>query len=200
MKLVLASNNAHKLVELQALLAAFGLDVMTQGSLGISEVEEPFGTFIENALAKARHASAGARCAAIADDSGLCVEALGGRPGVQSARYATLWGQPAGDPHNNRLLLEHLTGESHRRARFVCALVAVRCADDPEPLVALGRWHGEVLREPIGQGGFGYDPLLWIPSLGQSVAQLAPEVKNQYSHRAQAMAQMLGLMREVWFG
>ncbi len=199
MKLVLASNNVHKLFELQALLGPLGLDLVTQAALGIPEAKEPFHTFIENALAKARYASGLARAAAIADDSGLCVDALGGRPGVQSARYATLYGQPAGDDHNNRVLLEHLGTQSHRQARFVCALVALRSADDPEPLVALGRWQGEILHEQLGQGGFGYDPLMLIPAFGKSVAQLGPELKNRHSHRAQAMVQMLGLMREVWF-
>lgn len=199
MRLVLASNNAHKLVELQTLLGPLGLDLVTQGSLGIAEAEEPFDTFIENALAKARHASRHAGAAAVADDSGLCVDALGGRPGVKSARYAALFGQPSGDDHNNRVLLEQLQGQANRRARFVSALVAVRSADDPEPLIAFGRWEGEVLHEVAGQGGFGYDPLMFIPSLGLGAAQLTPEVKNQHSHRGLAMRQMLLLMREVWF-
>jgi XTP/dITP diphosphohydrolase len=198
-RLVLASNNAHKLVELQTLLGPLGLDLVTQGSQGLVEAEEPFDTFIENALAKARHASRHAGAAAIADDSGLCVDALGGRPGVKSARYATLFGQPAGDDHNNRVLLEQLQGQANRRARFVSALVAVRSADDPEPLIAFGRWEGEVLREAAGQGGFGYDPLMFIPALGLGVGQLTPEVKNQHSHRGLAMRQMRKLMREVWF-
>lgn len=199
MKLVLASNNAHKLLELQVLLGPLGLQLVTQGALGISEAEEPHDTFIENALAKARHAAAHARAPAIADDSGLCVDALGGRPGVKSARYATLFGQPESDESNNRVLFEHMLGQANRKARFVCALVAVRSADDPEPLVAFGRWAGEVLQAPMGEGGFGYDPLVLIPSLGCSVAQLRPEVKNEHSHRALAAQQMLQLMREVWF-
>lgn len=199
MKLVLASHNAHKLTELQALLGPLGLTLVSQGSLGVPEAEEPFETFIENALAKARHAASCAGMAAIADDSGLCVDALGGAPGVKSARYATLFGQPSGDAHNNRVLLEQLQGHTDRRARFVCALVAVRSAQDPEPLVALGRWAGEVLSGPQGDGGFGYDPLVFVPTLGRSVAQLPPEVKNEHSHRALAVRQMQGLMREVWF-
>ncbi|GAB4558057.1 MAG: RdgB/HAM1 family non-canonical purine NTP pyrophosphatase [Rhizobacter sp.] len=198
MRLVLASNNAKKLTELQALFAPLGFALVTQGSLGIAEAEEPHITFVENALAKARHAAQHAGAAAIADDSGLCVDALGGSPGVLSARYATLFGRTKSDDENNRVLLEQLASHTDRRARFVSALVAVRSADDPEPLIALGRWEGEVLREPHGTGGFGYDPLLCIPSLGKAVAELSAEVKNTHSHRAIASRQMLALMREVW--
>lgn len=198
MRLVLASNNAKKLVELQALFAPLGLELVTQGSLGIDEAEEPHVTFVENALAKARHAAAHARAAAMADDSGLCVDALGGAPGVLSARYATLFGRPKDDTENNRVLLERMALHTDRRARFVSALVAVRSAEDPEPLIAFGRWEGEVLREPRGQGGFGYDPLMFIPSLGCSVAELDAATKNAHSHRAIASRQMLTLMREVW--
>jgi XTP/dITP diphosphohydrolase len=198
MRLVLASNNAKKLVELQALFAPLGLDLVTQGSLGIPEAEEPHITFVENALAKARHAAQAAQCAAIADDSGLCVEALGGAPGVLSARYATLFGGRRDDEANNDTLLAKLAGVAGRRARFVSALVAVRSADDPEPLIAFGRWDGEVLTARQGQGGFGYDPLMFIPALGQTVAELPAEVKNRHSHRALAAQQMLTLMREVW--
>lgn len=199
LKLVLASNNAHKLAELQVLLGPLGLQLVTQDSLGIGEAEEPFDTFIENALAKARHASRHAGLPAIADDSGLCVDALEGAPGVKSARYATLFGQPKGDASNNRVLLEQMQGRTDRRARFVCILVAVRSARDPEPLVAVGRCLGEVLEAPQGEGGFGYDPLVFVPALGRSVAQLTPAQKNQNSHRGQATRQMLQLMREVWF-
>lgn len=198
MKLVLASNNAKKLGELQALFAPLGLDLVTQGSLGIAEAEEPHVTFVENALAKARHAAQHAGAAAIADDSGLCVDALAGAPGVLSARYATLFGQPKSDDDNNRVLLEKMQGVADRRARFVSALVAVRGADDPEPLIAFGRWHGELLEAPRGEGGFGYDPLLFIPGLNASVAELSAEQKNRHSHRALAAATMLSLMREVW--
>ena len=198
MRLVLASNNAKKLSELQALFAPLNLQLVTQGSLGIAEAEEPHLTFVENALAKARHAAQHAGAAAIADDSGLCVDALGGSPGVLSARYATLFGRPKSDDENNRVLLEQLASHADRRARFVSALVAVRSADDPEPLISFGRWEGEVLPELRGSGGFGYDPLLFIPSLGQSVAELSPQAKNTHSHRAIASRQMLALMREVW--
>jgi XTP/dITP diphosphohydrolase len=198
MQLVLASNNVKKLAELQALLAPTGVQLITQGSLGIAEAEEPHITFIENALAKARHAAQHAGLPAIADDSGLCVDALGGAPGVLSARYATLFGATKSDESNNAVLLDNLAHQADRRARFVCALVAVRTAQDPEPLIALGRWEGEVLTQLQGEGGFGYDPLLFIPSLGQAVAQLSAAQKNALSHRAIASAQMLALMREVW--
>lgn len=198
MRLVLASNNAKKLTELQALFAPLGVDLVTQGSLGIAEAEEPHVTFVENALAKARHAAQQAGGAAIADDSGLSVEALGGAPGVLSARYAMLSGRPKSDAENNAVLLEKLQGVADRRARFVCALVAVRSADDPEPLVAMGRWEGEVISGLRGEGGFGYDPLMLIPALGRTVAELGADEKNRCSHRALAARQMLQLMREVW--
>jgi XTP/dITP diphosphohydrolase len=198
MRLVLASNNTKKLVELQTLFAPLGLELVTQGSLGIPEAEEPHVTFVENALEKARHAAAQAKSAAIADDSGLCVDALGGSPGVLSARYATLFGRPKDDDENNRVLLEQMDDKDDRRARFVSALVAVRSADDPEPLIAFGRWDGVVLWEPRGESGFGYDPLLFIPALGKSVAELDAATKNAHSHRAIASRQMLALMREVW--
>lgn len=209
MKLVLASNNAKKLKELNALFAPLALDIVTQGSLGVSEAEEPHITFVENALAKARHAAAATGLPVIADDSGLCVDALGGHPGVQSAIYAPLPPEAAAlpdrearraaqDEANNRLLLERLAGAASRRAAFVCALVALRAADDPEPLIAFGRWQGEILREHRGAGGFGYDPLMFIPTLGATAAELPAEVKNAHSHRAIAAAQMLGLMRSAW--
>ena len=200
MRLVLASNNAKKLTELQTLFAPLDFEMLNQGALGIGEADEPHLTFVENALAKARHAAQHARAAAIADDSGLCVDALAGAPGVLSARYATLFGQAKSDDDNNRVLLDQMQGIADRRARFVSALVALRSADDPEPLVALGRWHGEILREPRGDGGFGYDPLMFIPALGQTVAELSAELKNAHSHRAVAARQMLALMREVWHG
>lgn len=198
MQLVLASNNGKKLAELQALFAPLGVDLVTQGSLGIGEAEEPHGTFVENALEKARHAARASGRAAIADDSGLCVDALGGAPGVLSARYATLFGGPRTDADNNRVLLANMLAHTDRRARFVCALVAVRSADDPEPLIAFGRWEGELLEAPRGSAGFGYDPLLFIRDLSASVAELPAEVKNTVSHRAIAARQMLGLMHEVW--
>jgi XTP/dITP diphosphohydrolase len=206
MRLVLASNNAKKLTELQTLFAALPIELVTQGSLGIDEAEEPHITFVENALAKARHAARHAGAAAIADDSGLCVDALGGAPGVWSARFApppTATGsredvRATQDAANNRLLLDRLHGIEDRRARFVSALVAVRSADDPEPLVALGRWHGTILEAPRGAGGFGYDPLMFIAPLAHTVAELDADVKNRHSHRAIASQQMLAVMREVW--
>ncbi|MDM4764590.1 RdgB/HAM1 family non-canonical purine NTP pyrophosphatase [Pelomonas sp. SE-A7] len=198
MKLVLASNNEKKLKELQALFAPLGVELVTQGSLGIPEAEEPFHSFVENALTKARHAAKASGLPALADDSGLAVESLGGAPGVLSARYATLFGRPKSDAENNAVLLEKLSGVENRAARFVCALVAVRSADDPEPLVAMGRWQGEILASLQGEGGFGYDPLMFIPPLGRSVAQLGAEEKNRLSHRALASVDLVKQMREVW--
>lgn len=198
MKLVLASNNAKKLVELQALFAPLGIALVNQGSLGIAEAEEPYDTFAENALAKARHAARLSGLPALADDSGLSVDALGGAPGVRSARYALDAGGEKSDAANNQRLLRELAGVADRRARFVCALVAVRSADDPEPLIAMGRWAGEILTAPQGEGGFGYDPLMHIPPLGQTVAALDAEVKNRHSHRALAAVQLIAQFREVW--
>ena len=201
MKLVLASNNAGKLAELQALFAPLGLVMVRQGELGIPEAGEPHLTFLENALAKARHAARLAGTAAIADDSGLCVDALGGAPGVRSARYAEDHGQAKGDAANNRLLLERLSAfpeAAQRNARFVCALVAVRSADDPQPLVAMDRWAGVIWPALRGHSGFGYDPLLYIPELERTVAELDPADKNQLSHRGRAAREMLRQMREVW--
>ncbi len=207
-QLILASNNAKKLRELQALIAPLGVDLVTQGSLGISEAEEPHVTFVENALAKARHAAREGNGPALADDSGLCVDALGGAPGVRSARYAVDAGRvPEGagrdviDPANNAWLLAqmaHLPAPAQRRAHFTCLLVAVRHADDPEPLIAEGHWSGELLQAPQGEHGFGYDPLLWIPSHGLSAAQLDPETKNGISHRAVACRTLLAMMRTRW--
>jgi XTP/dITP diphosphohydrolase len=211
-RLVLASNNAKKLKELGALLAPVSVELVTQGALGIPEAEEPHHTFIENALAKARHAAVASGLPAISDDSGLCVDALGGAPGVQSAVYAEV-AFPDGidrearralqDEANNRKLLAALAtaagnGVATRRARFVCALVAVRSAEDPEPLIAFGRWEGEILAERRGTGGFGYDPLMFVPAQGLTAAEMPSAVKNARSHRALACAQMLTLMREVW--
>jgi XTP/dITP diphosphohydrolase len=206
MRLVLASNNVKKLAELRELFMPLGLELVTQGSLGIAEAEEPHATFLENALAKARHAAGACGGAAIADDSGLCVDVLGGAPGVVSAHYAAI-DLPAADREvqrraqdaaNNRLLLEHLQGAGDRRARFVSTLVALRSAEDPEPLVAVGRWEGEILTAPRGEGGFGYDPLVFIAAVGRTVAELDPETKNSHSHRALAARQMLTQMRDAW--
>ena len=214
MKLVLASNNAKKLAELQALFDGLDVSLVRQGELGVSEAEEPHITFIENALAKARHASAATGLPAIADDSGLCVDALGGMPGVISANYATVVARAGEtraretvvrevirqtqDEANNALLLEKMRDVEDRRANFACTLVAIRSADDPSPLVAVGRWDGEILREREGTGGFGYDPLMFIPAFAATVAALAKEVKNAHSHRAIAAAQMRKLMQQAW--
>lgn len=206
MKLVLASNNAKKLAELQQLFAGLPITLVTQGSLGVAEAEEPHVSFIENALAKARHAARATGLPAIADDSGLCVDALGGAPGVQSAVFApqpTVDGdrealRRSQDAANNTLLLTRMAGWANRQCRFVSTLVALRHADDPEPLIAFGRWEARLLESPRGVGGFGYDPLVWIESLGASVAELAPDAKNRVSHRALAAAQMRALMREAW--
>jgi len=205
-KLVLASNNAKKLAELAALFSPLTLELVTQGSLGVAEVDEPHHTFIENALVKARNAARTTGVPALADDSGLCVDALGGAPGVQSAHYATFELPHAAreqrralqDRANNALLLERLASAGNRRARFVSVLVALRSADDPEPLVAAARWEGEILVERRGGGGFGYDPLMFIPSLGRTVAELDAATKNAHSHRAQAARQMVRLMQESW--
>jgi XTP/dITP diphosphohydrolase len=207
MRLVLASNNAKKLAELGSLFGGLPVELVTQGSLGIAEADEPHHSFVENALAKARHAAQAVGGPAIADDSGLCVDALGGMPGVVSAHYAPVelpsWlpreaYRERQDAANNALLLQQLQGEANRRARFVCTLVALRHAQDPEPLIAFGRWEGDILEQPAGEGGFGYDPLLFIPALGCAVAQLDAAVKNQHSHRALAARQMAVLMREAW--
>lgn len=206
MRVVLASNNAKKLAELQRLFVTLPIELVTQGSLGITEAEEPHHTFVENALAKARHAAAACGGAAIADDSGLCVDALGGAPGVVSAHYASIELQTvdrealraAQDTANNALLLERLQGQADRRASFVCTLVALRHADDPQPLIAFGRWQGEILDAPRGEAGFGYDPLMFIPALGRSVAQMQADEKSRCSHRALAARDMLALMRAHW--
>lgn len=198
-KLVLASNNAGKLAELQAMFAPLGVELVRQGDLGIPEAPEPHRTFIENALAKARHASAQSGLPALADDAGLCVDAFGGQPGVDTAYYATRFGYEKSDANNVRALLEQLRGQPNRRAAMVSTLVAVRSADDPEPLVATGRVAGVIAEAPVGSNGFGFDPVMWIPEFGQTFAQLSVEVKNANSHRGRAARAMLELMRERWF-
>lgn len=198
MKIVLASNNPGKLTELQAMFAPLGFELITQGSLGIPEAAEPFHTFIENALAKARHAAQHSGLPAVADDAGLCVDAFGGLPGVQTAYYATQFGYPKSDDNNVRALLEQMAGVENRRAAMVSTLVAVRSPQDPEPLVAVGRVVGEIARERLGSNGFGFDPVMFIPAFGQTFAQLPTEVKNAHSHRGRAAAAMVALMRERW--
>lgn len=192
MKLVLASNNAKKLGELSTMLAPLGFELVPQGQLGVPEAEEPYGTFVENALAKARHAAHMTGLPALADDSGLCVSALGGAPGVFSARYA---GEPKSDERNNQRLLTELSGQSDRRAHYVAVLVFVRHAGDPQPVIAEGEWHGEIVRQPRGTGGFGYDPLFLVPELGQTAAEIAADEKNRRSHRGQAIIQLVEKLR-----
>jgi len=198
MKLVLASNNAGKLAELQQLFAELDVTLVRQSELGVSEAEEPFRTFVENALIKARHASASTGLPAIADDAGLCVDAFGGLPGVDTAYYATQFGYPKGDANNVKALLEQLAGQANRRAALVSTLVALRRHDDPEPLIAVGRVAGEIAPAPVGDNGFGFDPVMYLPAFGKTFAQLTPEVKNAHSHRGQAARAMLALMRERW--
>jgi XTP/dITP diphosphohydrolase len=194
MKLILASNNPGKLREMRALLAPLGHDIVAQGELGIAEAEEPHDTFVENALAKARHASRESGLPAIADDSGLCAPALGGAPGVHSAYYAGREGdRDARDARNNAKLLAEL-GED-RRAHYRCVMAFVRSADDTAPLVAEGEWHGSIARAPRGANGFGYDPLFEVPGRGLTAAELPEDEKNRLSHRAQAAARLAALLR-----
>lgn len=190
-KLVIASNNAGKLREFAALLGPLGIEVVTQGELGISEAEEPHATFVENALAKARHASAASGLPALADDSGICVPALDGAPGVYSARYA---GEPKSDQRNNDKLVAALQGRP-RAAFYYCALVLVRRADDPRPVIADAAWHGEIIDAPRGSGGFGYDPYFWLPDHRCTAAELPSDVKNRISHRGQALATLIERLR-----
>jgi len=194
-RLVLASGNRGKLLELQALVHSMGARVQAQSELGIEPAEEPHGTFLENAIAKARHAAIASSWPVLADDSGLCCRALGGGPGVRSARFA---GPDASDAQNNAALLRALAGQSDRNAHYCCVVVAMRHADDPEPLVADGHWEGQIVDAPAGESGFGYDPHFWLPDLGCTVAQLAAEQKNRISHRAIAMRSIVALMRERW--
>ena len=197
-RIVLASNNPGKLVELRAMFAPLGIELVSQAELDITEAEEPFRTFVENALAKARHASRASGLPAIADDAGLCVDAFEGLPGVDTAFYATQFGYEKGDANNVKALLEQLRDEPNRRAALVSTLVAVRTPDDPEPLIAVGRVAGEIAHAPAGTNGFGFDPVMFIPEFGQTFAQLPGEVKNANSHRGKAARQMLELIRERW--
>lgn len=183
-KIVMASNNAGKLKEFASLLGDIGLDVRPQGEFNVPEAEEPFGTFVENALAKARHAARLTGLPALADDSGVCVNALGGAPGVYSARYA---GEPKSDANNNAKLIADLAAHADKSAYYYCVLVYVRHADDPQPVIADGVWKGEIIDQPRGQGGFGYDPYFLLPSLGKTAAELTAAEKNAISHRGQAL-------------
>jgi XTP/dITP diphosphohydrolase len=192
-KLVLASNNAGKLREFQALLAPMNFEVIPQGQLGIPASEEPYDTFVDNALVKARHASKASGMPALADDSGICVNALGGQPGVYSARYA---GEPADDAANNQKLIAALSDMEDRAAHYVCALVMVQHANDPEPLIVQTRWHGLFQDEAVGLNGFGYDPHFFLPDLKLTAAQLAPEQKNRISHRGQALRELISQLQD----
>ncbi len=192
-RLVLASGNEGKLREFRRLLAPLSIDVVAQSDLRIPEADEPHATFVENALAKARHASACAKLPALADDSGVCVEALGGAPGVQSARYA---GDPRSDARNSEKLVAMLRGVADRRAHYACVLVLVRHADDPEPIIAEGRWHGRIVDTPRGDGGFGYDPHFEDLATGLTGAELPLERKNELSHRGKAMRALIARLRE----
>jgi XTP/dITP diphosphohydrolase len=203
-KLVIASNNPGKLREFQFLLQPLGIEVLTQSQLGIGEAEEPHPSFIENALAKARHVSRLSGLPALADDSGICVAALDGAPGVLSARYAD---SPQGpevtrelarrqsDQRNNEKLLQAMQGVADRRAHYYCVLVLLHHADDPQPLIAEGEWHGEIALHPAGGGGFGYDPLFWLPDFGKTSAQLEHEQKNAISHRGKALQVLLDKLK-----
>ena len=193
-RLVLASDNAGKLREFQARFAPLGIELVRQGELGVTPAEEPFGTFVENALAKARHAARETGLPALAVDSGLCVDALGGAPGVHSARFAG----GHDDAANNALLLRKLEGAESRSAHYSCLLVAVRAADDPEPLIAEGVWAGEVARSAAGEGGFGYDPYFYLPEEGRTAAELSAEEKNRLSHRGKALCIMAELLARRW--
>ena len=198
MKIVLASNNPGKLAELHALFAPLGFELIPQGRLNIPEAPEPHRTFVENALAKARHAAQHSGLPSVADDAGLCVDAFGGLPGVDTAYYATGFGYAKGDDTNVTALLEQMKNITVRRAALVSTLVAVRSVQDPEPLIAVGRVIGEITQERFGDNGFGFDPVMWLPEFGKTFAQLPPEVKNANSHRGRAAKAMLDLMRERW--
>ena len=194
MKLVVASNNPGKLREFDALLAPLGWETIPQTALNVSECEEPHGTFVENALAKARHASAATGLPALADDSGICVHALSGAPGVYSARYA---GEPKSDQRNNEKLIGELAGQADRSAHYVCVLVFVRRPDDPQPLIAEGEWHGEIVDSPRGEGGFGYDPYFLLSDEGVTAAELPAEEKNSRSHRGKALTKLVAQLTSV---
>jgi XTP/dITP diphosphohydrolase len=198
MKIVLASNNKGKLAELRAMFAPLGFELISQAELGIPEAAEPFHTFVENALAKARHAAQHSGLPALADDAGLCVDAFGGLPGVDTAYYATQFGMEKGDDNNVRALLAQMKDTDNRRAAMVSTLVAVRSAQDPEPLIAVGRVVGQISRAPLGENGFGFDPVMYIPEFEQTFAQLPVAVKNANSHRGRAARAMVELMRERW--
>ena len=198
MKIVLASNNRGKLAELQAMFAPLGCELIAQGDLGVPEAPEPYRTFVENALTKARNAAQHTGLPAIADDAGICIHAFGGLPGVDTAYYATQFGYPKSDDNNVKALLEQMKDITNRRAAMVSTLVAVRSDKDPEPLIASGRVAGQIAPAPVGENGFGFDPVMFIPEFGKTFAQLPVEVKNANSHRGKAARRMIELMREQW--
>jgi XTP/dITP diphosphohydrolase len=191
-KLVIASNNAGKLREIGEILAPLGIEVLPQSAFNVPEAEEPHATFVENALAKARHAAQRTGLSALADDSGICVDALGGAPGVHSARFA---GEPRSDQRNNERLLQMLDHEAGRKAHYYCVMVLMRHGEDPQPLIAQAEWRGEILRVARGDGGFGYDPLFLDPSSGKTGAELAPAEKNRISHRGKALAALVNMLK-----
>jgi XTP/dITP diphosphohydrolase len=198
MKIVIASNNTGKLAELMPLFTPLGVELIAQSDLSVPEAPEPYKTFLENALTKARNAAQHTGLPAIADDAGLCIEAWGGLPGVDTAYFCTTLGYPKSDENNRRAVLERMQSESNRRANMVSVQVAVLTALDPQPLIAVGRVQGEITREAIGSGGFGFDPVMFIPTLGKTMAQLDAEHKNQISHRGQSARMMRELIRENW--
>ena len=198
MRIVLASNNAGKLAELKAMFAPLGCALVRQSELGVPESPEPYRTFVENALAKARNAARHTGLPALADDAGLCVDAFGGLPGVDTAYYATQFGYAKGDDNNVRALLEQMQGVQDRGAALVSTLVAVRSPDDPEPLIAVGRVAGHIALVPVGSNGFGFDPVMWIPEFRKTFAELPVDVKNAHSHRGRAAHAMAALIRERW--
>jgi len=187
-KLVIASNNPGKLREIERILQPLGMEILPQSAFNIPEAEEPYCTFIENCLTKARHASELSGLPALADDSGICVDALNGAPGVYSARFA---GEPKSDDRNNEKLIELLKQETNRKAHYYCVIILVRYPHDPQPIIAEGAWHGEIIDTPRGSGGFGYDPHFLVPALGKTGAELPPDVKNGMSHRGQALAALV---------
>jgi XTP/dITP diphosphohydrolase len=193
-KLVIASNNPGKLREISRILAPLGFEAVPQSVYDVPEAEEPFGTFVENCITKARHAAHLTGLPALADDSGICVDALGGAPGVYSARYA---GEPKSDQRNNEKLIAELAGHSNRRAHYYCVIVYLRHADDPQPIIAEGSWHGEIIDTPRGNDGFGYDPYFLVPELGKTGAELAPDEKNAISHRGKALLQLVDKLRSA---
>ncbi len=190
---MLSSSNPGKLRELEALLAPLGMEIVQQASLGVADAEEPHGTFVENALAKARHASRRTKLPALADDSGICVPVLGGEPGVHSARFA---GEPRSDARNNEKLIEMLTDKDNRRAHYYCVIVLMRHAEDPEPIIAEGSWAGEIVAEPRGANGFGYDPHFFLRDLRKTAAEFDPGEKNLLSHRGKALRRLLAKLKE----